>query len=41
MAKLSFKNPDKWQSGEHKALFGGGYASQRLQSVVIIYQPEV
>jgi len=40
VAKLSFKNQGKWQFGEQKALAGGGYASQRLKSVVIIYQPK-
>jgi len=39
VAKLSFKNQGKWQFGEQKALARGGSASQRLRSVVIIYQP--
>jgi hypothetical protein len=39
-AKFSLKNPGKWQFREQNALAGGGYASQRLRSVVIIYQPK-
>jgi len=39
-AKFSLKNPGKWQFMEQKALDGGGYAGQRLRSVVIIYQPK-
>jgi hypothetical protein len=39
-AKLSLKNSGKWQFGEHKALVGGGYAGQKLRSVVNIYQPK-
>ena len=40
LGKPSFKNQGKWQFGEQEALAGGGYVSQRLRSVVIIYQPK-